>query len=122
MKRRSSERLLDGVDLDVALRVAAGASLETSWIAWQQDLASDRSWMIATGTQALVAMLILVVVALGVRRILRRKRDDRGEVGGDGGGGRGLGRLIEGVDRVGPPSTGRVRAPTSTGRLSPTAP
>ena len=36
--------------------------------------ASDRSWMLTTATQAVVAMVILLLVALGVGRVVRRKR------------------------------------------------
>jgi hypothetical protein len=72
--RRVVELLLAGVELEAALNVGAGAGLAASWIAWRADLASDRTWMLTTGAQALVAVLLLAAVVLGLRRILARKR------------------------------------------------
>ena len=66
--------VLDGLDLDSAIRATTGSGLETTWVAWQVELASDRTWMVTTGIEIAIAVLILVAVALGVGRILRRKR------------------------------------------------
>jgi hypothetical protein len=72
--RATIELLLQGVELDTALFLTTSAGLQTLWGAWRTDLASDKSWMIATGSQALVAILILVVVVLGAIRVFKRKR------------------------------------------------
>jgi hypothetical protein len=72
--KRTLELLLAGVELDSAMSVATGVSLTNSWIAWKIDLASDKSWMIATGSQAVIAVLLLLAVVLGLRRILKRKQ------------------------------------------------
>jgi hypothetical protein len=72
--RHVMERLLDGVDLDIALSAVTAANLAMSWSAWQAELRADRGWIVGTASQALIAILILVVVALGVRRVMRRKK------------------------------------------------
>jgi hypothetical protein len=66
--------LLGGLDLDVAIRAATGTGLEASWNAWQAALASDKSWLVGTATEILVAIGILAVVGLGAARAIRRRR------------------------------------------------
>jgi hypothetical protein len=66
--------VLAGLELDAAIRATTRQGLEDLWAAWQVDLAADKSWMLTTGIQIVVAILILIAVALGVGKVLRRKR------------------------------------------------
>lgn len=81
--RRIVELLLAGVSLDVALSTVTKANLSTSWGLWQLDLASDRSWMVETFSQILIAALILAVVAMGIARVMKRKRAIEAQWGDD---------------------------------------
>jgi Peptidase MA superfamily len=72
--KNTVELLLAGVEPEAALTVATGSGLVASWASWRAELASDRSWMLATATQMIVALLLLAAVVLGVRKVLRRKR------------------------------------------------
>lgn len=66
--------LLEGQDLDGALRRLTLVPLETWEARWRADLRADRGWVAGFSLQVLTGLLVVAAVFLGVSRIVRRRR------------------------------------------------
>jgi len=68
-----ARRMAQGLTLDDAIRavfLSDPANLEAQWKA---SLRNDKSWLPRVGSQALVALFLIVAVVLGASRIVRRR-------------------------------------------------